>query len=194
MSEIRSFVESRRSHAGWTMILRGILAVIFGAIALRYPSAAAGAFVIVFAVYAFVDAFLDFVAAATFGRMGLRWGWHAFVGLVSIAAGVLALTYPHVTLFVLLVLVAARAVATGFAEMGAAIAWKDAEHRWLLGLTGALSILLGIILFVNPLRGGLALLWTIGVYALVLGVMMAAFGVRLVVRGHRFTPGQAAAA
>jgi uncharacterized membrane protein HdeD (DUF308 family) len=176
------------------MILRGILAVFFGIIALRYPSAAAGAFVIVFAVYAFLDAILDFVAAARFGSMGLRWGWYAFVGLISAAAGVVALVYPHLTLLVLVLVVAVRAIMMGFVEMGAAISWKALDHRWLLGVGGALSIVLGVLLVAYPLQGGAALLWAIGIYAIVLGVMMIITGIGMAAGRRRITTGHAAAA
>jgi uncharacterized membrane protein HdeD (DUF308 family) len=158
------------------MALRGIVAIIFGVIALRYPGAAASAFVIVFAVFAFADAILDFVVAGTFGRMGMRWGWYVFAALVSIAAGVLALAYPSATFLVLVLLVGARAFAMGIVEIGAAFSWKDIGSRWLVALTGLLSIVFAVLLFVSPAEGGLALLWVIGIYAVVLGVMMIGLG------------------
>jgi uncharacterized membrane protein HdeD (DUF308 family) len=173
-----------RHHAGWAMALRGVVAVIFGLIALRYPSAAAGAFVIAFAVFAFADAILELMVASELRHIGQPWGWYVFGALVSIAAGVLALVYPGTTFFVLVLLVAARALIIGIMELGAAISWRQLESRWLLGLTGVLSIVLGVLLFASPARGGLALLWTIGVYAIVLGAMLIGFGISLSVRQH----------
>ncbi len=186
--------ESRRRHAGWAIALRGIVAVIFGLIALRSPGVAAGAFVIIFAMFAFADAILEFVAASEFGRMGLRWGWSVFAAIVSIAAGVLALAYPHVTFVVLILLVGARAIVMGILEMGAAFTWRELDSRWLLGVSGALSIVLGILLLVSPTRAGLALLWMIGVYAIVFGVMLLVLGVRVAASGgHGTTSGHTAA-
>jgi len=176
-------VAPRQRNVGWAMALRGVVAVIFGLIALRYPSAAAGAFVIVFAVFAFADAILEFITARALGRMGKRWGWYVFGALVSIAAGVVALAYPRATFVVLVLLVAARAILTGIVEMGAAISWRELDARWLLGILGALSIVFGILLLVSPVRGGLALLWTIGVYAIVVGVVGFVSGLRLAARG-----------
>jgi uncharacterized membrane protein HdeD (DUF308 family) len=186
-------IESHHRQAGWAMALRGIVAVIFGLIALRYPSAAAGAFVIIFAVFAFADAILDFVAASAFGRMGLRWGWYVFAAIVSIAAGILALAYPRVTFVVLVLLVGARAIVMGILEIGAAFSWRELDSRWLLGLTGALSIVLGILLLASPTQGGLALMWAIGVYAIVSGVMLVVSGVRVASSGgHGTTSAHAA--
>jgi len=61
------------------------------------------------------------------------------------------------------------------------------------GLSGVLSIVLGILLFMSPAQGGLALLWTIGVYAIVFGVMLLVLGVRMATSGgHGTTSGHAA--
>jgi uncharacterized membrane protein HdeD (DUF308 family) len=176
---IRSSLESTPHHTGWSMMLRGIVAVIFGAISIRSPNIAAGAFVIVFAVYAFADGALDFVLAAQLGRAGQRWGWYAFSGIASIAVGVIALAYPAVTLLVAVILVAVRAIVMGVAELVAAFSWTGLGHRWLLGLTGVLAIVLGGLLLASPAVGAVALMWTIGVYAVVFGVMLFGLGIRL---------------
>jgi len=187
-------LESRRRRAGWAMALRGIIAVIFGLIALRYPGAAMGAFVVIFAVFAFADAILECVTARALGRLGLRRSWYVVGALASIAAGILAIAYPRVTFLVLVLLVGARAIAIGIVEMAAALSWRELDGRWLLGLTGALSIVLGILLFASPLQGGLALLWTIGVYAIVFGAMLLVVGVRVVGGGHHGRTSRPAAA
>lgn len=176
--------EARRRRTGWAMALRGVIAVIFGLIALRDPGAAVGAFAIIFAVFAFTDAILELVAASALGRLGLNRGWYALGALASIAAGILAIVYPRATFVVLVLLIGARAIAIGIVELGAALSWRDHDGRWLLGLTGALSIVLGILLFASPVAGALALLWTVGVYAIVLGAALFVAGVRVVGGGH----------
>jgi uncharacterized membrane protein HdeD (DUF308 family) len=171
-------------HAGWAMALRGILAIAFGIIALRSPGMAAAAFVVVFAIYAFADGALEFWLAARFGRAGMRWGWYAFAGVASIALGVIALVYPQVTLLALVLLVAIRAVVLGIVELIAAFSWEGLDSRWLLGVTGVLSIILGILILGSPAVGGLALIWTIGVYAIVLGIGLLAHGARAIRLEH----------
>jgi uncharacterized membrane protein HdeD (DUF308 family) len=163
----------------WSIGLRGLLALIFGLIALSNPGAAAGAFVVIFAVYAFADGLLDFALAGTMGRAGGRWGWYVFEGLVTVALGVIALAYPRITLFALEIIIAIRAIALGFVELAAAFSWQGFDSRWLLGLTGVLSIVLGFILLADPMRGGMALIYTIGIYAVVLGVMLIGLGIRV---------------
>ncbi|HXX68591.1 MAG TPA: HdeD family acid-resistance protein [Polyangiaceae bacterium] len=184
-------IESTPKHLGWLLALRGVLAVIFGAIALRSPGAAAAAFVVVFAIYAFADGIVDFALAARLGRSGQRWGWYLFEGLATIAIGIVALAYPGLTMLALVLLVAVRAIAVGIFELvGASSAdgpfySRDHESRWLLGITGALSIVLGILLLGSPVAGAFALVWTVGVYAIIYGVMLFAFGLRVLSTVHR---------
>lgn len=171
-------LESAARRSGWAMALRGVLAVIFGIIALRSPDIAAGAFVVVFAIYAMADGILDFVIAERLGRAGARWGWYLLEGIASIALGIIALAYPRVTLLAAVLLIGLRAIVVGVFELVATFSWEGLESRWLLGLTGVLSIVLGILLLASPAAGAVALLWTIGIYAIVFGVMLFALGLR----------------
>jgi uncharacterized membrane protein HdeD (DUF308 family) len=173
-------VESIAHHAGWATALRGIIAVAFGVIALRSPHIAAATLVVIFAIFAFADGALDFVLAARLGRAGQRWGWYLFEGIVSIALGVIALAYPGVTLLALVLLVALRAIMLGVLELVAAFSWETLDSRWLLGLTGALSIVLGILLLGAPVAGAMTLIYAIGFYAIVAGVALFALGLRLI--------------
>jgi uncharacterized membrane protein HdeD (DUF308 family) len=177
---VTKHVESLAHHAGWATALRGIIAVAFGIIALRSPHAAAATIVLIFAIFAFADGALDFLLAARLGRAGQRWGWYLFEGVVSVALGVIALAYPGVTLLALVLLVALRAIILGVIELVAAFSWEAIDSRWLLGLTGVLSIVLGIVLLGAPVAGGMALIWAIGIYAIVAGVALFVVGLRLI--------------
>jgi uncharacterized membrane protein HdeD (DUF308 family) len=164
---------------GGSIALRGALAMLFGIIVLLSPGAAATALVALFVIWAFIDAVIAFLTAYRRGKAHESWGWFIFEGLVGIAAGVLALVWPKITLLVLLILVAARALVLGVAEIAGAIGWKGAHARWLHGLTGVVSILFAIALIARPLAGMMALIWLLGIYALVFGVMNLALGLDL---------------
>ena len=132
-----------------------------------------------FGIYALADGAFDLFLASQLGRAGQRWGWQLFAGIATIAIGVIALAYPGVTLLALVLLVGIRAITLGILELVGAFSWQWVDSRWLLGITGVLSIILGILLLGSPATGGLALLWTIGVYAIIYGVMVFAFSLRM---------------
>jgi uncharacterized membrane protein HdeD (DUF308 family) len=178
--------ESPAGSAGWMVAIRGALAIAFGIIALLNPRATAMALVIVFAAWAFIDAVFAFGVAAWRGRAGLRWGWFLFEGLVSVAAGIVAIAFPKLTLLVLVLIIAFRAIALGALEIGGAFWWKGAEWRWLYAVAGIVSILFGILLLIEPLSGVVALLWAIGIYAIIVGSAMLIAGIRAHVPERRF--------
>ena len=119
-----------------SLILRGVLALIVGIIALAWPSVTILALVILFAVYAFMDAGVQGMRAFSSGKAGPVTG-HLLLALVDLAAGVVALVWPSPTALVLTLVVGIWAVAGGFLEIFAAFApGESAGTRTLLILTG----------------------------------------------------------
>ena len=104
-----------------SLILRGVLALIVGIIALAWPSVTILALVILFAVYAFMDAGIEGARAFGSGKAGPVIG-HLLLALVDLAAGVVALVWPSPTALVLTLVVGIWAVAGGFLEIFAAFA------------------------------------------------------------------------
>jgi uncharacterized membrane protein HdeD (DUF308 family) len=101
-------------------------------------------------------------------------------GILGIVLGVLTLVWPSITALVLLVFIAVWAVLTGIMEIAAAIQLRhEIQGEWLLALSGALSVLWGIILFVRPGAGALAIAWLIGVFAILFGIALIALAFRV---------------
>jgi uncharacterized membrane protein HdeD (DUF308 family) len=162
----------------WTLVLRGAVALVLGVICLALPKAAFFALVLTFGVYAIVDGFLT-IALATRLPGAARWPVFAR-GLVGIVAGAFALAMPGITGLALLLLIASWAVAAGIFEIVMAIRHRDElRDEWLLVVEGALSIGFGVLLFVSPAIGAIALGVWIGMFALVIGLVYLGAGFRL---------------
>jgi uncharacterized membrane protein HdeD (DUF308 family) len=177
-------VQPKARSSGWAIVLRGILACIFGILVLANPSVGVAVLILMFAVYAAVDGVAALATAVSHGRAGLRWGWWLFEGLVSLAVAALALARPGITLLAVVLLIAFRAILLGLIELGGAIGGKGLDHRWLLGVTGVVSLLFGVLMLANPVAGTIAIVWVIGVYAVVFGVMLVIVGVRALGARH----------
>ena len=165
----------------WAVALRGVAAVLFGLIALVWPTITLLALVVLFGAYVLVDGLIALAVAAFGGRgaMGRR-GWLVFEGITGIIMGVLTFAWPDITTLVLLWFIAAWALVTGALEIVAAIRLRrEIEGEWLLGLGGALSVLFGILLAIWPATGALALVIIIGAYAIVFGVVLVGLALRL---------------
>lgn len=159
---------------------RGALALVFGAIAFAYPAVSWSAFVVLFGTYALADSVV-LISSALYNRAGVPARW-AFLlsGTMGFLLGAVVLGIPGLVLSNLRLLIAAWAVACGITHVAATIRLQeDAKTRWLLGLVGALSVALGVVLAVGPVSGRLDFTRWIGTYAVLSGVTLTALGLRL---------------
>jgi uncharacterized membrane protein HdeD (DUF308 family) len=102
---------------------------------------------------------------------------------LGIAAGILAFALPGITALVLLLLIAGWAIATGILQIAGAIRLrKEIDNEWLLIATGVLSIIFGLILVAQPGIGLVTLLYVIGIYAIIDGILLIMLSFRL--KGH----------
>lgn len=163
------------------LTLRGLAAVVFGVLALVWPTLTLEVLVLLFGAYVLVDG-ISILAAVFTGAQGTqqRRGVLLLEGIVSIIAGVLTFVWPGITALVLLYLIAAWALITGVLEIAAAIRLRREIHNeWLLGLSGVLSVLVGIVLVIMPDASALAITWLIGWYAVFFGVLILALAWRI---------------
>ena len=175
LSRVRALAER-----WWVPVVRGCVAILFGIALLASPGIGLYVLVLLWGAFALADGVINLAMAARRDRRGQARGWLVLEGVVSIAAGVVALGWPGITAFALLMVIAAWAVVTGVAELVAAFRLgRRLRHGWMLGLAGILSIVFGLLLFAFPGSGALALMWTIGAYAIVFGAVLVGFGLEL---------------
>lgn len=169
-----------------SLILTGVLAIIVGILALAWPGVTILALVILFAVYAFIAAGLQTMRALTSAKAGPEFG-HLLLGLVDVAAGVVALVWPGPTALVLVLVVAIWAAAAGFAEIFAAFGTGEtAGARAMFILGGLVSVAFGVVLFARPDIGALTLALLFGLFALICGVSQITTGIQLRHTGRPF--------
>jgi uncharacterized membrane protein HdeD (DUF308 family) len=168
----------------WAIVLRGVAGIIFGILAFVMPVATLAALVLLFGAYALVDGVFNIIAAITGRTGGQPWWMLILAGVVGIAAGLVAFFMPGITAVALTYVIAAWAVVIGVLEVVAAIRLRKViANEWWLGLSGALSIVFGVLLMLAPAVGALALVLWIGAWAFIYGIALAILGFRL--RGRR---------
>jgi uncharacterized membrane protein HdeD (DUF308 family) len=164
----------------WALALRGGVAVLFGLIALVWPDITLEALILLFGAYALVDGVFAIVSAVRHSEDRQDW-WSLLVeGIVGIAIGIIAFVWPDLTALALLYLIAVWAVITGVLDIVAAVRLRQAiEGEWLLGLSGLMSVILGLLLVAFPGSGAVAIVWLIGAFAIAVGTILIALGLRL---------------
>ena len=164
----------------WVLVLRGVIAVLFGLLAFFYPGETLALLVAFFGAYALIDGIIAISFALRSPREHVRIWPFVLEGVVGILAGIGAFVWPLATAVALETLVAVWAFVTGVFEVAAAIRLRKViANEWVLGLTGVLSIVAGIALLIWPVAGLGAIILVVGAYALAFGVLMIVAGIRI---------------
>ena len=161
------------------VLLRGVLGILFGLIALFMPGPTLAALVLLFGAYALLDGVLALIMAIS-GRRERGLGALLIEGVFGIGAGVVTFVYPGITAIALLAVIASWAIFTGALAIVTAIALrKEITGEWALAASGVLSILFGVLLIIRAPAGLLALVWLIGIYAMASGIALIPLSLRL---------------
>jgi uncharacterized membrane protein HdeD (DUF308 family) len=173
MELVKDHLAAILSRNWWVLLLRGIVAIVFGVLTWLLPGISLAALVLLFGAYSMVDGILGAWTAIAGRKEHEHWWVLLLEGLVGIGVGILTLFAPGVTALALLFYIAIWAIATGVLEIVAAIRLrKEIEGEWLLVLGGLASVAFGVLLMARPGAGALAVLWIIAAYAVVFGVIL----------------------
>ncbi|KTT25123.1 membrane protein [Pseudacidovorax intermedius] len=166
-------------HWGW-LALRGVAAVLFGVLALALPGLTVAVMVLLWGAYALVDGVFALMAGFKMRHEGRPLWAVVLLGLLGVAAGIVALVWPGMTALTLVMVIGAWAVVGGVFQIATAIRLRrEIEGEWAYVLSGALSVLFGLALLVAPGAGAVAMAWLIGGFALAYGVLMLVLAFRV---------------
>jgi uncharacterized membrane protein HdeD (DUF308 family) len=157
----------------WVLALRGAAGILFALLTLAWPGLTLLSLIALFAAYALIGGAASVAGALRHRRSEDDWWLGMLLGLVSIGAGVVAVTRPALTALVLVMVMAANALVIGVLDIVAAIRLRRAiEGEWMLVLAGLASIAFGAIVFLYPFAGVLTLIWAVSLYAFVTGALL----------------------
>lgn len=172
-------VERLASH-WWIPVVRGIFAILFGVLALAWPSETLLVLILIFGAFAFVDGIFAIITAIRYATHHERWGVLLLEGVIGILIGLLAYAAPAAIALFFLYFAAGWAIITGIFEIIAAFRVRQSVRGEIFMIVaGILSIVLGLALFVFPGIGLIAWIWLIGFYAIIFGGLMIGFGIRM---------------
>jgi uncharacterized membrane protein HdeD (DUF308 family) len=172
----------------WLVLLEGVLAIGFGFIAWVWPGLTVATLVLLFGAFAFADGVLNLIAAPRANRLGESpWGF-IFQGVLGIGTGILVAIWPDISALALMYVIAFWAITIGILQIVAAIELRKViDNEWFLGLAGVASIVFGVLAAIFPGGGAVAVVWAIGLYAIIFGSFLVALSFRLHGWGRRLT-------
>lgn len=168
------------SRYWWLIALRGLIAMAFGFFALAKPGITMEVLVLWFGIYVLLDGIFSIVSSFQAATHHQKWWLLLLDGLLSLFVGVYAFMSPAAMALILTILIGAWALVTGIFEMAAAFSgpWGS-TGKWTLGLAGFFSLLVGLLLFWNPLSGAISIVILIGAYATAFGLLLIIMGFKI---------------
>jgi uncharacterized membrane protein HdeD (DUF308 family) len=165
----------------WLFLLRGIAGILFGVLAFAWPGITLLTLVLFYGAFALVDGIFALIAAAKGrGNAAMPTWWLVVVGIAGIVAGIGTFLWPAITALLLVMFIGAWALVRGIFEIAGAIQLrKEIDDEWWLILSGAISVLFGLIVLFAPGAGALGLIWAIASFSIISGVLLVAFAFRL---------------
>ncbi|HEY0320059.1 MAG TPA: DUF308 domain-containing protein [Pyrinomonadaceae bacterium] len=159
----------------WVLFIRGLLALLFGIMAVAWPGPTLMTLVLLYGAYTLVDG----ITALWVGGTSRAWPL-VLAGVIGIIIGIYTFLFLGITSIALLYLIAVWALIRGIFEIVTAIQLrKEISNEWMLIIGGIISIIFGLVLFASPLTGALAMILIIGCYAIVFGGVMIVLAFRL---------------
>jgi uncharacterized membrane protein HdeD (DUF308 family) len=165
----------------WIVLLRGVIALLFGLLAFGWPQLTATLLTLFFAAHALIDGAIVLALGLRIRKMSNASPWPQLivVGTVSLIAGIVALIWPLLTAVTFVYVLALWAICRGAFDLGAAIRLRAIlEDEWQLALAGIVSILFGLVLVAWPTAGLVGLIWLIAAHAIIFGVLMSMAALR----------------
>ena len=161
---------SHHQRSWWTLLIKGIVAIIIGILALTWPGSMMGLAVNLLGLFVLLVGIVATVGALMHRKESDKWIVMLIPGLVGIVIGVIALAAPAVIAAILIYLIAIWALIHGISEIyGALKLREETKGEWVSLIVGITSVIFGILLLVKPLTAGAVFTWLIGLLILIMG-------------------------
>ena len=162
----------------WLIAVRGVLAIVFGVLALASPYIVIFSLITFFAFFAILSGF--FILTLAFLGETDNKGLRIIEGLIFLGAGIVVLLNPVSALGGIMIFIAAWAILSGLIHIVGAIKMRKViTNEWLMILNGVISIIFGILLAGNLIQGAGVMLMVFGAFAILSGIFSIMLSFRI---------------
>lgn len=173
--ELGTNVRALCKRTWWVFLLSGIASVIFGVLAILNPGVALAVLALYLAAWLLVDGVVNIIGAVG-NRDKDGWVLMLVMGVLAVAVGGYALLNPPVSIMAFLYVVSFIAIFLGVTliSLGRKVR-EEIEREWVLYLTGALSVVFGVLILLQPASGAASVVWMIATWAIIIGLLRIFF-------------------
>lgn len=155
------------------LVLRGVLAIIFGVIVLVWPGLTVATFSVLLALWLLLSGVVGIIVNIM-NREG-NWVLKMLVAVFEIGAGAYLVQRPAVTAATLIAITSILFITSGIVEIIAAFTLND-KFNWVDLVFGTLGVVAGMMIWRYPVSGILAVVWVFGLYAVISGTFRVIAG------------------
>lgn len=164
----------------WLIAARGILAVIFGLLAIAYPFKTATFVALVVGLFIMIDGIIQGITSLTQIKKDEHWWVLLFKGILGLMIGLAIFSWPGLTIKVLFFLVSIWMIFVGVLLLVMAfVVRKETEMEWFIAANGIISLFLGFFFYSSPEITFALMSIIIGLFALISGIITTALGIKL---------------
>jgi len=156
----------------WFMLIKGILICLSGLLVLLFPDFALLPVCYIIGALLFVSGISLITGSITHRKYNYEWTWWLFEGIIDVIIGLLIALWPGEVLSVAIVILAIWIIIMGIIQLINAINIQNYISGNLIFIfAGVFSIILGILLLLNPIKGAKGFLIILGLFAIIYGAL-----------------------
>lgn len=167
----------------WLVLLRGIAAVLLGILLFTNTAATLTVVIIFLGIYWVVDGVFTLMTSFVGKNEHSNWGWGIFVGIISILAGLAVLSQPVLTAMFtasfIVSLVGIMIIISGVSSIVTGFRLRKTSGEWTMIFGGVLTLILGLLLVMNPLFSALVYVYMVAVFSIIGGIVLITVAFRV---------------
>jgi len=158
----------------------GVIAILFGVLALFWPGLTVALFIVLFGVFVLVWGIVGLIVSIASISTNKFWWLELLFSVLAVGLAVYLLRNPESAATLFILLIGLTFLVRGVIDVleGLFDSADESGQRVFNIVLGVLGVVAGIITLVHPLSAGLLVVWIVGLYAVLYGSLVIAFAFR----------------
>lgn len=163
----------------WLLLVQGVVAVFFGIVSIFWPGLTLTALVYLFSAFVLAWGIVEIIHGFLGIGRGHSWWLTLVFGIAGLGAGIYLVRHPHVSFTALILIIGLLLIGRGILDIvGIFLERHSAANKALSAIIGVAAVGAGIIILFQPVSGGVAFVWILGLYAFIYGALTIALGIQ----------------
>ena len=162
----------------WQPVVAGLITLIIGGVAMAWPDITLWFVIVLFGAIMFIQGIMAIIASFVVKNENPMWVVMFLVGPVSVILGGVIMAWPDLTALVVLYIIAAWFLIMGMLM----VVWgfrhraEEVPGRTIYMILGLMAVVFSFVAFLYPDATALSIVWLIGLFAVIFGVLMVIAG------------------